>query len=257
MDFDEDGLPTPESLIFIEQIERQAARDAITQQHNKSVQSIRALGESILQHCLRTVSFDRDLLRMEGALNSSIVTFLKRAGFFVRIGDSHRSDYLHGLDDNGKAVAMKVPRERDNPKVVSDVIVERDGERIELKTASFASPKESIPSELFNKDLRHLQRHVLEDLETFPWEGLLRINREAEMAIFVCDKIIAEQSDRFCALVGDLSSSDRVVRRNHDGVTYVIETGFYTPDQQLNVQSSKPIVVEEFIVLLATPSERE
>ncbi|OXI94023.1 hypothetical protein CFB48_34690 [Burkholderia sp. AU33647] len=48
---------------------------------------------------------------MEGALNSSIVTFLKRAGFFVRIGDSHRSDYLHGLDDNGKAVAMKVPRE--------------------------------------------------------------------------------------------------------------------------------------------------
>lgn len=257
MEFDSNGMMTPESLILLEDIRRQEERANVAHEHNMSVADIAALGASIMRHCLDAISLNRDLLVLEGALNISIRTFLKNGGYTIRSGDSGGNDYLHSQTAEGTSVARKVPRRRATLRVNSDLIVDHDDKRVELKTAAFASPKDDVPDELFEKDLFHIQRQELEDLETFPWEGVLRNAREAELALFACDKVLARRSRRLQVLVGDISSSNRIVVAGHDGATYIVETKLYVPAQRLHVERARQMVISEFIVFMAIPSRRE
>jgi hypothetical protein len=257
MEFDSDGILTPESLFLFEQIQRQGEIASVAHEHNMSVAHVAAMSESIMRHCLNAISLNRDLLVLENALNVSIRRFLKDSGYTIRSGDAGSDDYLHSQTAEGGSVAKKVPRRRANLHINSDLIVDHDDKRVELKTSAFASPKNGVPDELFDKDLSHIQRQQFEDLETFPWEGVLRNDRAAELALFACDKIVARRSKRLQALVGDISSPARISVAGHDGATYVVETGQYVQTEQLHVQRARPFVIKDFIVFMALPSRRE
>lgn len=257
MEFDESGIPTIESLLFLEESERLVERSDKAWRHNLAVQRLNELGEHIAEHCLEAVAIKRSLLTQEGALNVSIVDFLKASGFSTIDGDSNQRDWLHYVDEDGKSVAERVPRKLRNGESICDILVDPHGDRIEIKTSAYATSKNKISSEFFDKDLNYLQRHEFEDFETFPWEGVPREHRGAEVAILAVDKPIAVRSKKLKQLVGDISGDETKRISGGDGVTYVVRTGTYAVDQILNVVSARPRKIEKFVVVVAIPSARD
>lgn len=256
MDFDENGIPSIESLILLEEIIRHEERANIAHEHNMRRSEIADLGIKILEHCMEKISADRELLAQEGALNSTITSFLCKEGNTVRKADSHGNDYLHYMKD-GKRIAERTASFREKSDINSDIIIGRNNNRVELKTAAFATAKDKLVADFFSKDLNYLQRKPFTNMDDYPWEGMLRKDRSAEMAILASDKNIASNSNRLIALIGNISSDENIIRTLHDGVTYIIRTGTYKNDQVLHVQRDKPLKIEKFIVLLALPSVRE
>lgn len=256
MDFDENGMPSIESLILLEELVRDAERANTAHEHNMQRSEIADLGMKILEHCMEKISADRELLAQEGALNSAITSFLCREGNTVRKADSHGNDYLHYMRD-GKRIAERTESVREKSDINSDIITGKNNNRVELKTAAFATAKDKVVPEFFSKDLDYLRRKPFTSMDDFPWEGMLRKDRSAEMAILAADKNIAVHSQKLMALVGDISSDEHIIRPLHDGVTYIIRTGIYKNDQVLHVQRDNPLKIEKFIVLLALPSVRE
>lgn len=258
MDFDNDsGLINTESLLQLLEIERQANRAHHASQHNVDVSNIRSIAEHIASHCLCAVAKDRSLLLQEGALNSSIFNFLIESGYPIIKGDSRQRDWKYRTDEEGKIVANQIPRTVRKTGVTPDFLMYDDRNRLELKTAAYASSKDKIPSEFFYKDLRHLQRQELEDLETYPWEGVPRTHRNAEIAILVCDLSIAQSSEGIGQLFGQIPDIGKNAVKGREGVTYTFDVGTYETNFNVQPSSENLISIQRFIVLTAYPSRQD
>ena len=96
MEFNSDGLITSEALAQLLEYERQEGRSAEAHEHNMDVAQIAKLGRRIVDHCLKSVAMNRDLLEQEGALNVDIGRFLKKEGFSIKKLDSHGKQYCQG-----------------------------------------------------------------------------------------------------------------------------------------------------------------
>jgi len=255
LDFDDDGLITPLGLEQILEIERDANRAEAARVHNMSVEDIETLGLDIAEHCLISISKERQLLVNEGALNSEIRKFILLRGISFRTGGSSGEDYIHEQNPQGQTIISRVERRREVDGVNSDLLIDRDGKRVELKTAAIASPKR-IPSDFFGKDLAHLRRQYLDELSTSAFDGALRHDRKAEMAILACDKRQAAGNSSLIDLLGsvDLNTSS-TIRANH-GVTYHVRIGQY--DQASIVRGKNgDELLDEFVIIIAIPSLRE
>ncbi|WP_296650806.1 hypothetical protein [Paraburkholderia sp.] len=203
MEFDEDGVFDLEASMQLSEYERLERRAADAHAHNMDVAQIVTLGRLIVGHCLVSVAANRDLLEQEGALNVDIGRFLKHEGYKIEKLDSHGNKYRRSIV-GGLQTAQDAPRAARSAGVLSDLIVDERGDRVELKTAAFATPKDRVPDDLFDKDLAYLERAPYTgDLERYGYEGLSRPERLAEMALFVADKKIAQGSSRLRAMVGD------------------------------------------------------
>jgi hypothetical protein len=256
MEFNSDGLITSEALAQLLEYERQEGRSAEAHEHNMDVAQIAKLGRRIVDHCLKSVAMNRDLLEQEGALNVDIGRFLKKEGFSIKKLDSHGKQYRRGISE-GSQTAQAIENSTEFTGVISDLIVDERGDRVELKTAAFATPKDKVPIELFKKDLAYLERPTYTgDLERYPWEGLDRHERLAEMALFVADKKIAQGNSRLRAIVGKIDSNNFKKGATANGLTYEVHTGSYDPSEVLEVQRSRPMQVKNFIVLLVYPSQQ-
>lgn len=254
MEFDENGVITPEALMQLLELERQEVRAVEAHAHNMDVKKIASLGQLIVNHCLSSVAKCRDLLELEGALNIDIARFLKTEGYKIEKRDSRGKKYLRTIAD-GVQVAEAAPRSAKSTRVSSDLIVDEQGDRVELKTAAFATSKDSVPDELFDKDLAYIERDPYSgDLERYSDEGLCRSERQAEFILFVADKKIAQGSPRLCSLVGGFDSDKPVSGKTLNGLTYEIHTGAFEPSEVLEVKRKRTIRIESFIVLLVYPS---
>lgn len=255
MDFDDEGLITPLGLEQILQIERDANRAEAARVHNMSVEDIETLGLCIVEHCLVSISKNRQLLVNEGALNSEIRDYILSKGISFRTGGSSGEDYIHERNPQGQTIISRVQRRREVDGVNSDLLVDRDGKRVELKTAAIASPKQ-IPSDFFDKDLAHLRRHYLDELSTSAYDGVLRGARKAEMAILACDKRQAVRNASLTDFLGNVGSSTSFTIRSNHGVTYHVKVGQYDQASIVRGKTGDEIL-DEFVVILAIPSLRE
>jgi hypothetical protein len=254
LDFDDNGLITPLGLEQILEIERDANRAEVARVHNMSVEDIETLRLGIVKHCLVSISKDRQLLVNEGALNSEIRKIILSMGISFRTGGAAGEDYIHKKNSIGQTISSRVERLREVGGVNSDLLVDSDGKRVELKTAAIASPK-TIPSDFFCKDLAHLRRQYLDELSISPFDGVLRKERKAEMAILACDKRQAAGNSSLADLIGNVGfDTSSTIRANH-GVTYHVEVARY--DQASIVRSmSGDEILGEFVIILAIPSMR-
>ncbi|WP_322014923.1 hypothetical protein [Paraburkholderia sp. J12] len=256
MEFDEDGLITPEALEQLVEYERLESKATAAHAHNMDIAQISALGRRIVEHCLVSVAENRDLLEQEGALNVDIGRFLKKEGYTVNKLDSRGNRYQRSITE-GVQKASVAPRLNESTRVHSDFIINDRGDRVELKTSAFATPKDKVPDDLFDKDLAYLERDPYKgDFDRYAYEGLSRNERLAEMALFVADKNIACGSSRLRSMIGDIDSHDKKIGTTSSGLTYEVHSGFYQPSEVLEVERTRPIRVENFIVLLAYPSQQ-
>lgn len=257
MEFDENGLLTPEAILQLEEVERQATRADSDWKHNKDVWCIEEIASNISSHCLSAVADKRSLLTLEGALNVSIFEFLLQSGYKLIKGDSNQKDWLHSIDESGNQVAREIPRAERGHGSTPDFLIYDDHNRLELKTAACATSKNQIPKQFFEKDLKHLQHHELEDLNTYPWEGVPRKHRNAEMAVLVCDLSLTLNNQKIEKLFGPIQDSVRNSVKGHDGVTYVSEVGHYQHSLSIQPMGKASELVEKFVVLIAFPSLRD
>lgn len=56
MDFDSDGLASPQGLEWLTQVQKEADRADAANAHNMSIKAITALGKKIAEYCLVTVA---------------------------------------------------------------------------------------------------------------------------------------------------------------------------------------------------------
>lgn len=257
MEFDENGLLTPEAILQLEEIERQAIRANNAWKHNIDVRQIEEIASKIASHCLSAVADKRNLLTQEGALNVSIFEFLVQSGYPIIKGDSNQKDWLHSTDESGGQVATEIPRIERIRGSIPDFLMYNGHNRLELKTAACATSKDQIPKAFFEKDLYHLQRHEFEDQETYPWEGVPRERRNAEIAVLVCDISLALNNQEITDMFGAIQDSGRNSVKGHDGVTYVSEVGNYKSSFALQAMGRDSEPVEKFVVLIAFPSLRD
>lgn len=258
MDFDPvSGVITIESMFELERLEREGQRSAAVHDHNMDVDETRWLCNEIVTYVLAEVPKQRSLLSGEDALKMSLRDFLIRRGYGLRIGGPGENDFLHGLTLDGCIEAVEVPRVRERQGVNSDLLVGRRGQRLELKVAAVAGSTNYVKGAVF-EDLAYLQRLPFEDADSYPWEGVQRNKRSAELFVFATDKIIALSSPRIRSLWGDITSFDRIETRGADGVTYMCATGGYDPSQVMTFpRKGLPTQASQFVVLTAMPSPRE
>lgn len=255
MDFDDDSLLSPQSLELLAQVQRDADRADAAHDHNMSVGAVIKLGKGIAEHCLKAVSRNRQLLVNEGALNSEIRNYLLAHGIAFRTGGTSGEDYLYQRTPSGDTIIERIERRREVDGVNSDLLIDGDQKRVELKTAATATPK-AIPSDFFTKDLAHLRGEYLDELSYSTREGALRKNRKAEMALLVCDERQARSRPELERLLGDKSGMEANVIESNDGVTYLVSIRDYESRHILRSRRADE-ELSRFVVFLATPSLRE
>jgi hypothetical protein len=238
VDFDQDGLITPEALAQLLETEKLEQRAAESHLHNMDTAQILELGDLIAQHCLKCVSTKRALIEHEAALNVDIGEFLKDLGFSIQKLDSRGQPYDRFVK-NAVQTASALSKLAHAPTVHSDLVVNSRGDRIELKTAAYATSKDRVPDSFFDKDLAHLERPIHDDSERHPFEGLGRAERRTDMALFVADMNIAKRSKRLRKIFGEIVGDTKITGATDTGITYNIYFGRYATSQVLVLNGKK------------------
>lgn len=257
MDFNSvTGVITTEALLELERLQREGEASRLAHEHNMEVSEVRWLANLVLEHALASISGKRSLIAGEDAMRMSMRDFLLQKNYDIRVGVPGKDDLIHSLAENGSVHATAVPRQRERENVNSDLLIGRRGQRLELKVATVAGSTNYVKKTVF-EDLAYLQRGFGDFPESFPWEGMWKSDRAAELVIFAADKSIALRSKRIAELWGDISRTERVEKMGHDGVTYICVTGKFQPTQTLTLFSKgAETTSKEFVVLAAIPSPR-
>lgn len=237
------------SIDFCEEMQADADRAQSSEEHNELVQVIEKVSKIIREHCKSVIAQNRYLLCYEDALRQSIVRHLLDQGESLRTGSSLAEiDFIHKKDNQGRFVAIKTQRERDRLGIRPDIFIENHNIRVELKTSAMATPKDAIPTELFEKDIKHLHGSGSSNLDDFSNEGLVRNDRFTDLVVFVADEDIVSKCKNF----------NELVKGTHDHIQVFLDTAQYSDDQQLAIQTDKgEQVVRSFVVLTVIPSTRD
>lgn len=260
MEFDANGLITQESILLLEEMERQANRNQATEVHNMERFDVQELGRNMVEHCLRAVSSARSLLEQEGALQSNICDFLLSNGYEMHKRNSNGLLMRHYMSA-GEHLAERSELSTASGDIRTDIVVNKAGHRLELKTSAYMTPKGKVPPELFDKDLAYLEPSLGQtDLDHNPGEGLTRKERGTELVLFVADMKVVQASKRFTTLFGKLiqpPGDDPATGSTTSGIDYEIYSGTYEKSQALHVMGKKTTkTVDTFVVVLAYPSAR-
>jgi|GEM_PF-5233597 len=232
--------------------EHKSARACI---HNDSIAEIEQVGEAILDSGLAAVAKDRLLLQQEGAVNSAIRRHLINNGF--GIFSKNKSGACFFQLDKDITEVDDFPFTSDS---IPDVIFDRDGKRIELKTTALFVSKSVIPEDFFSKDLNQLTDRDQEQ-DRNHWEGASRDYRNAEMALIIGDRDIIVRDKKLNALLGKKFWAEPCLSHNrHTGVSgtcFIVRSARY--DQPLSVTDKKGNnrLILEAMAILAFPARKD
>jgi len=240
---------------FIEEQNQAENKLREAEAHNSEVDSIRSIGERILDHCLNATSTKRELIVQEGALRAEILIFLINTGIAYYSKDKqgkvfrHSASHIEEIDDLLTT---------SNPDAIPDAIFDFDGKkRLELKTVAVCTSKSSVPDSFFSKDLQHLTGN---DPDKYGSDGIAAEYRNAELALIVGDRKAILSNKRLRTLLGDgFCENDFVKQHNafygYDGICYIVKAKEYKNPLTVK-RASKNTKLDELLGILAFPARK-
>lgn len=223
--------------------------------HNDSVAEIEQVGEAILDFSLAAVAQDRLLLQQEGAVNSAIRRHLIDSGFGLYTKDKSGACFFQLGNDITPASDFPVSSDS-----IPDVIFDRDGKRIELKTTALFVSKSAIPEDFFSKDLDQLTDRDQEQ-ERNHWEGASRDYRNTEMALIIGDRDIIVRDKKLQALLGKKFWAEPGLSHNRhtglDGTCFIVRSARYDRPLSSTDKKGNSRAILEAMAVLAFPARKD